>query len=171
MCRGLRNSCLPRPLGTSWPSPRNSAYLHAQPDLTMCGTTHHPWTARTRLETRPQRLVTAHVPAVNVARESARLACPPRERSQTGYTTCKCESPTTSFCIRLYLPRVITSASYPPASAALPRTPCTHGLDEARSLVPHVQITASRRLLGHDKMLPVVSFAVLSGVCDCEGTS
>ena len=45
------------------------------------------------------------------------------------------------------------------------------GPDEARSLVPHVQITASRRLLGHDKMLPVVSFAVLSGVCDCEGTS
>ena len=32
------------------------------------------------------------------------------------------------------------------------------GPDEARSLVPHVQITASRRLLGHDKMLPVVSF-------------
>ena len=29
-------------------------------------------------------------------------------------TTCNCESPTTS----LYLPRVITSASYPPASAA-----------------------------------------------------
>ena len=23
----------------------------------------------------------------------------------------------------------------------------------------------------YDKMLPVVSFAVLSGVCDCEGTS
>ena len=45
------------------------------------------------------------------------------------------------------------------------------GPGEARSLVPHVQITASRRLLGHDKMLPVVSFAVLSGVCDCEGTS
>ena len=37
-----------------WPS-RNSAYLHAQPDLTTCGTTHNPWTARTR----PPRLATA----------------------------------------------------------------------------------------------------------------
>ena len=48
------NSCLPRPLGTTWPS-RNGAYLHARPDLTTCGTTHNPWTARTR----PPRLATA----------------------------------------------------------------------------------------------------------------
>ena len=65
------NSCPPRPLGTSWPS-RNGAYLHAQPDLTMCWTTHNPRTARTR----PPRLVTA----------CPSCACPSRVR-QAGMST------------------------------------------------------------------------------------
>ena len=77
-------------------------------------------------------------------------------------TTCKCESPTTSLDICLASSRPLHTPLPP---LPLPRTPCTH------SLVPHVQITASRRFLGPDKTLPIVSFVVLSGVGECEGSS
>ena len=113
------NSCPPRPLGTSWPS-RNGAYLHAQPDLTMCWTTHNPRTARTR----PPRLVTA-CPSCGCR---SRVMGPPGWHVHHGNahrldTTCKYESPTTSLDICLASSRPLHT---PPPPLPLPRTPCTH---------------------------------------------
>ena len=105
------NSCLPRPLGTTWPS-RNGAYLHARPDLTTCGTTHNPWTARTR----PPRLATA----------CASCGCPSRV-SQVSMATTGTRTDWTrqyDMQMRVTQPRrhaclaSSTSASYPLASAA-----------------------------------------------------